>query len=184
MAHREDNPWYPTMRIFRQNEHMAWGPVFERMAAALRELVPDRIRTASVAVSIAPGELLDKITILEIKAARISDPDKLRNVRAELAVLLEARERAIFERDELALLIGELRATNEALWDIEDEIRGCERDGEFGAEFVELARSVYKNNDRRAELKRNINMLLGSQTIEEKSYSTTGAGHSPRSSAL
>ncbi len=80
MTNREDNPWYPTMRIFRQADHMAWGPVFERMAAELRRLVPNRVRTPSVTVSISPGELLDKMTILEIKTQRISDPEKLRHV--------------------------------------------------------------------------------------------------------
>jgi tetratricopeptide (TPR) repeat protein/ADP-heptose:LPS heptosyltransferase len=174
MAHREDNPWYPTMRIFRQADHMAWGPVFERMAAELRKLVPNRVRTPAVTVAIAPGELIDKITILEIKAGRIGDPDKLRNVRAELAELCEARECSIFGRDELASLTADLRAVNESLWNIEDEIRNCERDGDFGPKFVELARSVYKENDQRAAIKRKMNELLGSRIVEEKSYPGSG----------
>ena len=131
---------------------------------------PNRVRTSSVTVSISPGELLDKITILEIKAERISNPEKLRHVRAELAELAEARERSIFERDELGALTAELRAVNEALWDIEDQIRLCERDGDFGPAFVDLARSVYRNNDHRAVIKRKINDLLGSRIVEEKSY--------------
>ena len=129
-----------------------------------------QVRTPSVTVSIAPGELLDKMTILEIKTQRISDPEKLRHVRAELAELTEARERSIFEREELGLLTAELRAVNEALWDIEDQIRVCERDADFGPRFVDLARSVYKNNDQRAVIKRKINELLGSRIVEEKSY--------------
>ncbi len=96
MTNRDDNPWYPTMRIFRQAVHVAWGPVFERMAAELRRLVPNRVRTPSVTVSISPGELLDKMTILEIKTQRISDPEKLRHVRAELAELTEARRAVDF----------------------------------------------------------------------------------------
>jgi Family of unknown function (DUF6165) len=152
---------------------MTWGPVLEQMAAELRKVVPNRVRTPSVTVAIAPGELLDKITILEIKAARIGDENKLRHVNAELALLRDARDCSTFTRDELTALIGELRAVNEALWDIEDAIRVCERDRSFGEAFVDLARSVYKKNDERATLKRRINELLGAQIVEEKSY----AGH-------
>ncbi len=87
-----------------------------------------------------------------------------------MAELTEARERSIFEREELGALTAELRGVNEALWDIEDQIRVCERDGDFGPKFVDLARSVYKNNDQRAAVKRKINELLGSRIVEEKSY--------------
>ena len=128
------------------------------------------VRTPSVTVAIAPGELIDKITILEIKAERITDPEKLRHVRAELAALSEARDRSIFDGEGLAALVAELKAINESLWDIEDEIRSCEREGDFGTEFVELARSVYETNDRRAAVKRRINERLGSEIVEEKSY--------------
>jgi hypothetical protein len=175
MTDREDNPWYPKMRIFRQREHMAWGPVFERMAAELRALVPSRVRTPSVTVSIAPGELIDKITILEIKAERISDAEKLRHVRAELAMLADARDRWIFESEGLAGLIAELKSINEQLWRIEDDIRACEKRGDHGLKFIELARSVYETNDRRAAVKRRINERLGLEVIEEKSYAETPA---------
>jgi hypothetical protein len=175
MTHREDNPWYPTMRIFRQAEHMVWAPVFERMAAELRALVPTRVRTPQVTVGIAPGELLDKITILEIKAERFDDPVKVSHVRAELAALIEARDRSIFIQEGVEGLTAELKAINEALWRIEDEIRECERAGEFGPRFVELARSVYQNNDRRAEIKRRINERLGSRILEQKSYAANGS---------
>ena len=87
MTHREDNPWYPTMRIFRQSEHMVWGPVFERMAAELRAMVPTRVRTPQVTVGIAPGELLDKISILEIKAERFDDSVKVGHVPHRAGVL-------------------------------------------------------------------------------------------------
>jgi 3-methyladenine DNA glycosylase/8-oxoguanine DNA glycosylase len=123
-----------------------------------------------ILVEIAPGELLDKITILEIKRARITQPDKLRNVQVELAALEEARQRAVPASEPLDRLVAELRTVNEALWEIEDAIRKCERDGDFGPPFVELARSVYKQNDRRAALKRQINKLLRSKIIEEKAY--------------
>jgi hypothetical protein len=133
-----------------------------------------------VPVLVVPGELIDKITILEIKAERIGDPEKVRNVRTELETLRAARDRTILPSDELRLLTAELRTVNEALWDIEDEIRGCERAGDFGPRFVELARSVYQKNDQRAAIKRNINVLLGSEIIEEKSY-TAWRECSPRS---
>jgi tetratricopeptide (TPR) repeat protein/ADP-heptose:LPS heptosyltransferase len=170
MTHREDNPWYPTMRIFRQNVHMAWGPVFERMTDELRATAPGRVRTPSVQVTIAPGELIDKITILEIKAERIRDERKLEHVKMELAGLVEARDRSIFDGGELRVLVAELKSINESLWVIEDDIRSCGCDGDFGDRFVELAKSVYENNDRRAAVKRRINERLGSEIVEEKSY--------------
>ena len=173
MTHREDNPWYPTMRIFRQNVHMAWGPVFERMTNELRAMVPGRVRTPSVTVAIAPGELIDKITILEIKAERITDREKLGHVRAELAALAEARYRSIFDGEGLAALVVELKSINESPWRVEDDIRVCEREADFGPRFIQLARSVYENNDVRAAVKRRINERLGSEIVEEKSYRGT-----------
>ena len=170
MTNREDNPRYPTTRIFRQDQRMVWGPVFERMAAELAVLVPARTRTLSVNVAIAPGELIDKITILEIKAQKMTDPTKLRNVRNEPESLQAARDLSIVPSDELDSLTGELRSINEALWDIEDEIRDCERKSDFGPRFIELARSVYQTNDRRVAVKRRISERLGSRIVEEKSY--------------
>jgi hypothetical protein len=124
-----------------------------------------------ILVEVAPGELIDKITILQIKTERIQDPDKLLNVRRELAVLERARGDAVEASSELDRLVAELKRVNESLWLIEDDIRECERQQEFGTKFIELARSVYRSNDRRAALKRQINELLGSPLIEEKSYS-------------
>ena len=123
-----------------------------------------------ILVEIAPGELIDKITILEIKSVRITDAGKLGHVHDELALLTAAHDRAIVPSTELAALTAELKAVNEALWQIEDEIRLCERAGDFGQHFVQLARAVYRNNDRRSGLKRQINELLGSQLLEEKAY--------------
>jgi Family of unknown function (DUF6165) len=149
---------------------MKRGPVFEWITSELRKQVP-AAPTQSVTIEVAPGELIDKITILKIKAERISDPEKLRNVRAELETLRAARVRMIAGSEELETLTAKLQSVNEALWEIEDKIRTCERNGDFGPKFIELARSVYKSNDRRAAIKRQINLLLGSGLIEEKSYS-------------
>ena len=126
--------------------------------------------TATIAVEIAPGELIDKITILEIKLERIADPAKRRNVAVEHETLVQARDRAIAASDALDALAAELKSINETLWVIEDDIRDRERAKDFGPRFVELARAVYVTNDRRSEVKRRINELLGSRLIEEKSY--------------
>lgn len=125
---------------------------------------------SAISVKIAPGELIDKITILEIKLERMDDPGKLKNVRADLEALADARDGAIPSSPELDKLTAELKEINIRLWRIEDDIRKCERAKDFGPAFIELARAVYHNNDKRAELKRGINELLGSRLIEEKSY--------------
>lgn len=123
-----------------------------------------------VQVEIAPGELIDKITILQIKSERIREPAKLDNVRRELNVLIRVREAAIPASPELSEWTEQLKAVNVALWEIEDGIRDCEREQDFGPRFIDLARSVYRHNDRRSELKRHINQLLDSRIVEEKSY--------------
>lgn len=114
------------------------------------------------------GELIDKITILEIKSARIADPAKRANVQRELQALTQVRDTQGGATP--AALVAELRQVNEQLWEIEDLIRDCEGRGDFGPAFVDLARRVYKTNDRRAALKRRINEQLGSDLVEEKSY--------------
>ena len=124
----------------------------------------------TITVEIAPGELIDKITILEIKQERMDDVDKLANVRTEWETLTASRDAAIEKSPELDNLTAGLKAINEKLWVVEDDIRDCERNGDFGPEFVELARAVYFSNDKRAALKRQINVLLGSRLVEEKSY--------------
>ncbi len=121
-------------------------------------------------VEVSPGELIDKITILEIKADRIADPDKLANVHRELRSLTATREEAVDTSPELDEFTAELRRINERLWEIEDDIRDCERNSDFGERFIELARAVYRTNDRRAAAKRSINELLGSELVEEKDY--------------
>lgn len=124
----------------------------------------------NVLAPVSPGELLDKITILEIKAARILDAEKNANVRVELDLL-----NGIWETKVPAIDVGAeraaLKAVNEKLWEIEDDIRDEERAKRFGERFVELARSVYVTNDERARLKKVINTKMGSQIVEEKSYS-------------
>jgi len=121
-------------------------------------------------VPVSPGEVLDKITILEIKSERMTDPEKLANVRAELSLLQETWAHAVAEDDVIRQLHAELKEINEGLWEIEDDIRDKERVKEFDQRFIELARSVYFTNDRRSEVKKKLNLHLGSQIIEEKSY--------------
>ena len=118
----------------------------------------------------SPGELIDKITILEIKFEKILDVSKRMNVGRELEALSISLKQNIIISTELAALKLNLKKVNEVLWDIEDDIRSCERKSDFGPIFVKLARSVYFQNDRRAALKKEINVLLGSDIIEEKSY--------------
>lgn len=121
-------------------------------------------------VEVSPGELIDKITILEIKAERIADPGKLANVHRELRSLTATREKELAPSPELNEFTAELLRINERLWEIEDDIRDCERKRDFGERFIELARAVYRTNDRRAAAKRSINELLGSELVEEKDY--------------
>ncbi|MFM7626232.1 MAG: DUF6165 family protein [Gammaproteobacteria bacterium] len=123
-----------------------------------------------ILVPISPGELLDKITILRIKSARMTDETKLRNVRVELAALEQTWRDSGSAIPEVAADEAALQRVNEELWDIEDRIRDKERAQEFDAVFIELARAVYVTNDERARLKKNINVALGSRLVEEKSY--------------
>lgn len=116
------------------------------------------------------GELIDKITILEIKSQRIDDAGKLANVRNELELLNATWGNAPASHTDISAERARLLAVNERLWDIEDEIRVKESAQEFDAAFIKLARSVYFENDERAAIKREINLKLGSQLVEEKSY--------------
>ncbi len=119
---------------------------------------------------ISPGELFDKITILEIKSEKISDSKKQVNVKKERQILSMTRDENIVMSDELSGLTSDLKEVNETLWGIEDDIRDCERNKDFGPKFIELARSVYIENDKRALLKNKINQFLNSNLFEEKSY--------------
>lgn len=126
----------------------------------------------SIKIDAAPGELIDKITILEIKAERIDDAMKRANVTYELVTLTNALNLAVETSEQISDLSTRLKEINERLWETEDAIRECERREDFGPVFIDLARSVYRLNDVRAEIKRTINTILGARIIEEKSYSS------------
>ena len=121
-------------------------------------------------VQTSPGEFLDKLTILEIKSERMTDAGKLDNVRRELELLRSTWSASPLASRDVSALVTQLREVNESLWEIEDHIRAKEAARTFDAEFIELARSVYRTNDRRAAIKRELNVTLGSSLIEEKSY--------------
>ena len=123
-----------------------------------------------LSVQTSPGEFLDKLTILEIKSERMTDPAKLTNVRRELELLRATWAASAVSARDVSALVAELKGVNEALWEIEDAIRAKESAQAFDPAFIELARSVYIRNDRRAALKRELNLALGSDLLEEKSY--------------
>ncbi len=124
----------------------------------------------NVNIDISIGEFFDKLTILEIKKERIKDAGKLVNINTELDALNELLSSLAFSRADVDIEVGELKTINEKLWVIEDDIRDKESAKSFDQEFIELARSVYFTNDRRSDVKREINIKLGSDFIEEKSY--------------
>ena len=124
----------------------------------------------NVNVEISIGEFFDKITILEIKQDRIRGAEKLENIKRELSALNALLAKLPWSRDDVKVEVDELRSINEKLWVIEDDIRDKEANKAFDQQFIELARSVYITNDRRSEVKREINLKLGSDFIEEKSY--------------
>lgn len=127
-----------------------------------------------ILVPTAPGELIDKLTILRLKEERIVDPAKVANVRVEKDALMQTADMHVPPSAELSALWEELYQINADLWVIEDDIRDCEKAQDFGTEFIRLARAVYVTNDRRADVKKRINLLLGSALIEEKSYADHG----------
>jgi hypothetical protein len=137
------------------------------------EKYPDReVRImTNILIPAAIGELIDKITILEIKSQRISSPEQIKNIRHELSLLDTTRSNLGLVGADLEEKTRTLKEVNETLWEIEDLIRDCERLKDFGPRFIELARSVYMTNDRRAAVKREINAMFGSTIVEEKSYS-------------
>ena len=186
MERREDSPWYPNTRLFRQSEKDNWPALIDRVAQRLREVI---IGTSALVWELRPpadstmqksdnvieaqisiGELLDKITILEIKAQQITDRKRHYNVAKELSALKAVVDSSVKLDQRIVELMNGLRDVNKALWNIEDAIRECEKCQDFGHLFIDLARSVYKKNDQRASLKRQINELTGSELVEEKSY--------------
>lgn len=185
LEEREDTPWYPSLRLFRQEQDGNWAGVVGRMAGELAALAAQRgpclpttpgrpSKTAPeagiVMAPLAPGDLLDRIAILEVKAERIGNAAKQTNVLRELGLLREAREAAGLDWGGVAGLEQELRVLHARLWDAEDTFRGCEKREEFGPAFTAAARVVIAHNTRRAELKRAINLALGSCLLEEKAY--------------
>ena len=131
---------------------------------------------SEILVPVSFGELLDKLSILQIKSERMRDPAKLANVRNELAALETTWAAHPAAAQDVAVLRAELKAVNERLWVIEDDIRLKEKAQAFDAEFVQLARSVYFENDIRARVKKDLNLALGSAYVEEKSYQDYGSG--------
>ena len=123
-----------------------------------------------VQAPISIGELIDKITILEIKVAEFTDGAKIANARTELDLLAALRDTALPAGMDLEPLTQELKTVNREIWDLEDAIRECERLGRFGEHFIEIARTVHRTNDRRAAIKRRINLAVGSRIIEEQSH--------------
>jgi hypothetical protein len=120
-------------------------------------------------IEVSNGEILDKISILEIKKARINSPEQLKNIETELGMLWYLYEELV-TTDEIGRKYAELKTTNRELWDIEDEIREWEKRDHFGDRFIQLARLVYITNDKRARIKKELNLLTGSELMEEKSY--------------
>jgi tetratricopeptide (TPR) repeat protein len=182
LMQRDDCPWYPAMTLFRQAEKGDWKPVFERIASSVESLVAKQVeRTAKprqremLAIPSSVGELIDKITILEIKENRIKEAARLDNVRFELKLLRQLKTECGYGGERLAKLEAELKAANKLLWNVEDALREHEARSEFGAGFVSLARKVYTTNDQRAIAKKKINDLFNSIVVEEKSYSTYGS---------
>ena len=131
---------------------------------------------SEILVPVSFGELLDKVAILQIKSERMGDPAKLANVRNELAALETTWAAHPASAQDISGLRADLKAVNERLWVIEDDIRLQEKAQAFDAEFVRLARAVYFENDTRARIKKDINLALGSSYVEEKSYQDYGSG--------
>lgn len=125
---------------------------------------------SQISIPVSIGELIDKITILEIKSERVDDIEKLKNINKELTLLSDTWNSSSYAANDISNERAQLKSVNEALWDIEDQIRLKEAQGQFDETFIELARAVYINNDKRAAIKREINTILGSDIFEEKSY--------------
>ena len=165
---REDCPWYPSMRLFRQAEKGDWESVFMRIASSIAADVTEKAgqftsaprAMMELAIPAAVGELIDKITILEIKESHIGEAAKLENIRRELTLLRTLKSECGLGGARLAELQAELKSMNGMLWNIENALRGHEAGEDFGAAFVSLARQVYKTNDRRAALKEKDQLAL------------------------
>jgi len=177
---REDCIWYPTARLFRQDRTGDWDGVFSRMVKTLAQLLEGRATSTAGAicnptkwaprVEVSWGELLDKITILEIKVERLSSGCSVENVRQELSHLKSSLARLGPLPQSVESKRVALRATNEKLWDVENAIRVCEAEQSFGERFVTLALNIYVLNDERSRIKQDINTCMKSSLVEEKEY--------------
>ena len=171
---REDSIWYPSARLYRQHTPGGWTELLARVARDVRQAAkPHLAGGPGLSAPLAPisvGELCDKLSILEIKCGAIVDAAKRSNVERERAALAAVADALDLRDGEIAQLRARLKAVNETLWTIEDEIRDCERRQDFGPRFVALARSVYTSNDQRTRLKADINRLSRSAFNEEKLY--------------
>lgn len=162
----DKSSWYPTARLFRQQERRRWDSVFSQIADALIELQQSGVAQAEVSV----GELVDKISILEIKSEKIKNEEQLANVNRELHHLKEVASQVINPSAQVDELKAGLKSVNLQLWDLEDDIRHCEQVQDFGPQFIEIARNIYRYNDRRYKLKKQLNKVLNSKLFEEKSH--------------
>jgi tetratricopeptide (TPR) repeat protein len=175
MHDRADSPWYPSMRLFRQVRRDHWDSVFDDIAAELRRLVCERGTQPAAGpgnplVPISWGDLIDKITILEVKAERLTSEQALANVSRERAALEAVLQAHGNHSSRVVELRSALRAVNGRLFEVEDAIREREAQQLFDGEFVQLARSIYFSNDERGRIKREINAMLNSEFVEEKQY--------------
>ncbi len=157
---REDSPWYPTLRLFRQRAFGRWDEVFERMATALRQSLVGN-GDVPLTVPVSPGELLDWPLVVEIHIKKTADVDKLRRLRFEAAQLKKTRDHVLPKTQALTALTTKLKALTAALWDLKDALRACESREDFGPKFIEVVRSISQTNDERAEMKKQIDELLG-----------------------
>jgi hypothetical protein len=169
---REDSVWYGGHRLFRQERPGDWDRVFARMAAELARLAARKGGQGVLNVEVPAGQWLDRLSIAQIKAERIADTAKQPDVRAELAALQRAGAGLLPLSAEVQELAAQLKGVNERLWDVEDQLRLCEKEGDFSERFVGLARSVYQLNDLRTGLKREINQRMVSCYLGRKCHST------------
>lgn len=163
----EENPWYPTMRVFRQVRRGVWSDVFAEIYVQLLTLLKRSVATFPL-IPVSWGELIDKMTVLEIREKNISDCYELKNIKNEQLLLNQALEKISVADIELMNLKSTLKIVNQALWDIENQIRKKEADQSFDEQFIELARSVYRLNDERFRIKNEIDLVIASEIVEEK----------------
>lgn len=160
MFGREDSPWYPTMRLFRQTRLLDWPPVFERLAQELARLVPPALRARSIGVRVSPGELYERIAVLEVELEQDSDETSRRAIRADLVSLETTRDRLFSRSNELRELAEELRAVIRSLQVAEAAVLECERTGDFDPRFVAQAMVLAGARERSAALRRRVDAML------------------------